>query len=137
MSGGSSIPRFMKTLTIIGFTVVVLIVVVFLWGPQRKHFGDLVVNQRLPGTWVETGKDGVRKTIVIDPDGHSVMRTSRGVTAEGTTLVKDGFLVSTITNSSQSMTLPFTQSVQIIRMDDRELVLRGDRNTEVVYKKKP
>lgn len=118
-------------------------VVIYNWGnrllfrPYREQPSDAMVRQELPGTWTETGADGVIKTITIDPDGHTTMKISgRSIGgSEGTTQVRNGFLIAIITKSSQPMTLPFTNSVRIIRMDDRELVVPGDRNSQVVYKK--
>ncbi len=146
IKGALKIMAWTKTKTAVVASVVVLLVagsatvVIHNWENElhrREQPSDAMVRQELPGTWTETGADGVIKTITIDSDGHTTMKLSgrSSGSSEGTTQIKNGFLIGTITKSSQLITLPFTNSVRIIRIDDRELVLPGDRNSQVVYKK--
>lgn len=127
----------MKKFALIGFALAILAIIIFLWWHHGKHPSDMAIRQQLPGTWTETGSNGVKKKITIDPDGHVVMRISGKVMgrSEGTIEVKDGLLVCTITNSSERIKLPATESVRVIWIDNHELVVPGDRNSKVVYTK--
>jgi len=133
--------HYMKTFIIIGFTVVVLVVGSLLFWHYRnlnKHPSDSAVRQELPGTWVEAAENGITKTMMIGPDGHTTIQISGQATGrlEGTELVQDGYLITTITNSSLTDHVPYTNRVRVIRMDDNALVLQGLRNTpEEVFKK--
>jgi RNA polymerase sigma factor (sigma-70 family) len=136
-----------KTAVVSGLVVLLVAgsttVAIYNWGNEllfrhhREQPSDAIVRQELPGTWTETGADGVIKTITINSDGHTTMKISghSSGSSEGTCQVKNGFLIATITKSSQLIRLPLTESVRIIRMDDRELVVQGDQNSQVVYKK--
>jgi len=131
----------MKTFTIIGFIIGLLIIGGLLFWHYRKHPSDTAVRQGLPGTWVETAGNGITKTITIDSNEHTTIQFSGRATGrlEGTGQVQDGFLITTITNSSLAHRVPYTNRMRIVRMADHELVLQGERNTqeEVLKKVQP
>jgi hypothetical protein len=75
----------------------------------------------------------IEKKIVLGADGHcsahvTVTLSNRVWTAdvEGTCKIKDGFLIETMTKTTQAgFRVPRTSRSQIIRMSGDELVLKG------------
>ena len=87
--------------------------------------GDALMQQQLVGKWPSS--DSYRTGVTtIAPDGSYVANftSSNGtVHLEGRYLVKDGFLIDTLTKSSQTNARLSTDRFRIIRMDDRECVV--------------
>jgi hypothetical protein len=106
-----------------------------------SHRRDAEVRKNLPGTWrldlAFTNDWGSQSTFAVDENGDFICQTvsPSGVhTAElsGTFQVKDGFLIETITNTTQpgiSKRLPFVSRAQIISADDHRLVILNEGTT--------
>jgi hypothetical protein len=123
---------------------------------QQKDSADEKMQKALPGTWTWEAKyasgDHTEFTTTVAPDGSYVgtvdtpNRTNgpRIVTNEGTFRIENGYLVDTVTNSSQTNTpVPRTDRYRIVRIDDRELALDYERppggvypTNEVVYRRR-
>jgi len=127
----------MKKLTIIGFSFGVLIIVALLFWHRQNHPSDSMIRQRLLGAWVPNAADGRSRTFALSLDGHWTATVTGKIgtgTMDGTWQIKDGFLITTMTNNDLDIQVPFTDSSRIIRIDSHEFVLQS-RNTQVVYKK--
>jgi hypothetical protein len=109
-------------------------------GPQAAIAGTWLFAKDMP--------DGgqMQSTTRVAANGHYVShlqtlssnRISRMVTFEGIFEVKDGCLIDTITKDSQTNAAPVprTDRARIIRMDDREMVVRYQgKDEEVVFRK--
>jgi hypothetical protein len=130
-----------KTITI-GFTVALLIIVALLSWQHFKPSRDAKIRKNLPGIWVVNWGKNHRSTSTISPDGSYVCQitgSSDGtvVTVEGTFQVRDGFLIDTMTKSSQTTThVPNVSRGQIIRADAHEMAISFDGgNGESVFRK--
>jgi hypothetical protein len=127
----------MKKTTIIGFSLVLLIIVGLLFRHHFKHPSDAAIRQKLPGIWSFTVNGG-RSTMTIDSDGHySSQFTGKDVfKLEGIWHIEDGCFVYTVTNSSWAPThVPYTISERVISIDAHELVVQEDREKQAVYQK--
>jgi hypothetical protein len=120
------------------------------------HEQKASIHNKLAGTWLcETNfPDGSKSegTIIVDSNGvyfsHSaswgISNRFSELTIEGTWQSKDGFLIDTMTKSSQtSAKTPIVSRMRIIRFNDQELILQpmdfypGDTNKwpEVIFRK--
>jgi hypothetical protein len=100
--------------------------------PQPKT----ATTRNLAGTWVGEfdGPDcpHTESKIVVGTDGHcishaTITRSNRVWTydVEGTLEIKDGFLIETMTKTTQAgVRVPRTSRSQIVRMNDHELVVK-------------
>lgn len=129
----------MKKIAIIGFTFGLLIIAILVVMHYQKHPSDSAIRRKLPGTWTLNIADGRARTLMMSSDGHwteqitGKIRTGR---LDGTWQVRDGFLISTITNNDMDMQVPSTHTSRIIRIDSHEYVLHSENgNTQVVFKK--
>ena len=120
------------------------------WVSADTNFrSDAEVPENLPGIWhvdFSSPKDnGYKRTFTIAANGDFV---SEGVDSEGIPLnrlsgtfkVEDGFLIQTITNTTQpNMSVPFVSRARIIHSDDKKLVFRheGARVDSVLRKDMP
>ncbi len=97
---------------------------------------DAELGRRLPGSYVfekDFYSTHFRSVSTLGANGAYVAyiamtrhrtKKANAVTQEGTWLVKDGFLIKTVTKSSDTNAhTPFTTSEWIRRADDRELVV--------------
>jgi hypothetical protein len=118
----------MKKFTIIGFTVVALIMCALLFWRHAKQPTDSDLRQKLSGTWAWE-RDNIRCTNTIAPNGtfdyqlvYLYAKDARTHQVEGTWQVEDGILIETITNDNDAQhRVPRTNSAQIILVDAREL----------------
>jgi hypothetical protein len=105
------------------------------------------VDRSLAGNWVLewVAPDGaqVETKDTFGTDGHwtchNTFTLSNQVTtdeAQGTVEIKDGFLIRTVTNSSDrsGAPLPWTSRSLIVRTNDHELVLKQD-DTEFIHRR--
>jgi len=129
----------MKKLAIIGFTLGALIVATLIFLHYQKHPNDSMIRRKLLGTWILNITDGRARTLMMSSDGHwteqitGKIRTGR---LDGTWQVRDGLLITTITNNDLDMQVPSTHSSRIIRIDSHEYVLQSENgNTPAVFKK--
>jgi hypothetical protein len=108
--------------------------------PSLSSLSDAEVQKKLTGTWREQGEHAVC-TFVVASNGdfvtQGVFNEAHGVrklTMKGTWIVKNGILIQTYTKSSQTNAhLPISDPLAIVRLDDRELVLRYDgRRPEII-----
>jgi hypothetical protein len=118
----------MKKITIIGFTLGLLVVASLLFWHHTKHPSDATIRRTLPGTWVAQGGSS---TCIRDADGHFVAQLAGRHTGrmEGTWQIQDGFLIDSITNSTLTTHVPYTIRAQILRMDGHELAVQDDAKT--------
>jgi hypothetical protein len=130
----------MKKITIIGFSLGLLIIATLIFMHYQKHPSDSMIRRKLPGTWIPNIADGRARTLTTSSDGHwteqitGKIRTGR---LEGTWQVRDGFLIITLTNNDLDMQVPSTHSSRIIRIDSHEYVLQSENgNTPAVVFKK-
>jgi len=107
--------------------------------PSPSFSSDAEVHKKLVGTWRE--ENGKRYCIwVFDSNGNYGAQSDgiRNVTEEGTWIVKDRILKETRTKSNRTdAVLPSIARYIIVRLDDRELVMRLEERPEiaVVYRK--
>ena len=116
--------------------------------PSATLPSDADVRKFLPGTWIVEAVgpfgEATKSTITIASDGRYVCQitvgTSNSVYAsqlEGTLQVIDGVLLETLTQHSSAKP-PFPVSrAQVLRANDRELVVRFDRTPGVPSSAKP
>jgi len=108
--------------------------------------GNGTVQRISPGTWVVEGAypngGNFKSTLVVAPDGdyrcQIIARGSsnevRTFELEGTFRIQDGVLLDTTTkNSSTNAQVPNTSRARILRMDDREIVVRYEHVAGVEY----
>jgi hypothetical protein len=127
----------MKKFIAVGFTVALLIVVALLSCQHFKHSRDAKIFKSLAGTWIMS-----LGSLTVHPDGSYVLQSTVSpsggvVTNEGTFQVRDGFLIDTVTKTSQPNTeVPRVSRARIIRADDSEIVVNyeGARG-ETVFRK--
>src|ERR1035437_2447622 len=129
----------MKRIAIIGFGLGLLIIGILIFLHYQKHPSDSMIRRKLSGTWTLNITDGRARTLTMSSDGHwteqitGKIRTGR---LDGTWQVRDGFLISTITNNDMDMQVPSTHSSRIIRIDSHEYVLQSENGkTPAVLKK--
>ena len=108
------------------------------------HQSDAQIRKNLPGAWhfVEASSNQDRSIFSISssgdftndsirPDGTVVVETA------GTFQVQDGYLIGTVTKSSQKgQKVPFVLRTKIVRADDREMVIVADGTTNEITIKK-
>jgi hypothetical protein len=133
----------MKKLVVIGFSLGMLFIATLIFMHYQKHPSDSKIRRNLPGTWILNMAGDLRTTYIMSADGHWTGQVSGKTTAgrmDGTWQVKDGFLISTTTNSnfgtntSLRVQTPASVSSRIIRIDSHEFVVQT-RNTQVAFKK--
>ena len=117
----------MKKLTIIGFTIALLIAAFLLSRQHLKSSHDESVRKLLVGAWT---LDSAR-SFAAQPDGTCVWiytnPAGRAVTNEGTFQVSDGYIYDTVTKSAgTNMPRPLTTHSWIVRADANEIVVDGD-----------
>ena len=76
-----------------------IIVVVFCW-PRKRHYSDSEIQLKVVGNWTNISENA---SMLCRSDGSywdqwPDARTNKMMSAEGTWLVKDGFIVKTMTN---------------------------------------
>ena len=110
-----------------------------------SHRNDAEVRRNLPGAWhydlSSTADRGGTSTFTIATNGDFVCQTvvSNGIhTVElaGTFQVADGYLVETVTRSTQpNARIPFVSRAQIIQADAQEMIISFDGTNKFVLKK--
>jgi hypothetical protein len=109
---------------------------------------DAEIRQKLPGTWsvdfIRSNGNRFESTIVVSSNGNYICEIAdtrsndvRFIDIEGTLQVKDGFLIDIITKHSMVTNgHPWTNREQIVRMNDRELVVKVEGTSfESIYRK--
>jgi hypothetical protein len=101
--------------------------------------------KNLPGTWHTALAAENESTFTIAPNGDFTCRTvspapttNPPIELAGTLQVKDGFLIETVTNSTQPRIqgrIPFVSRAQIIRTDAHEMVITFDGTNRFVLQK--
>lgn len=104
----------------------------------------------IAGTWLLArdipGGSHFQSTTIIARDGHYVSQISivhsnhpsrNAAEFQGTFEIKDGLLIDTINKDSQTNSrVPRTSRARIIRMNDREIVVKyEEQDTESVFRK--
>jgi len=106
--------------------------------------GDSKAQHDLTGTWIANYSNGRHSTIAIRTDGNyscKIEGYTNGptVTIQGRMRVNDGFIVDTCTkHSSTNARVPFVTHIRIVRMDDRELVVKptiSESDKEIIFTK--
>jgi hypothetical protein len=99
---------------------------------------DAVIQQDVTGTWVVYYADNIQSTNVIKPDGGytaTVSGFTNGsiVRIEGTVLARDGALIETITNDSETNhKVPSVVHGRLIRVDDHRMVTQWDEDGQIM-----
>ena len=109
-----------------------------------SHRSDAEIRKSLPGSWhwAESSSNQGRSVFMVSPSGdftNDVIRPYGTVGAEtaGTFQVQDGYLIGTVTKSSQKgQKVPFVLRTKIVRADDREMVIVADGTTNEITIKK-
>jgi hypothetical protein len=110
-----------------------------------SHRSDAEIRKNLPGAWhfVEPSSNQDRRSVfTVSPSGdftNDVIRPDGTVAAEtaGTFQVQDGYLIGTVTKSSQKgQKVPFVLRTKIVRVDDKEMVIVADGTTNEMTIKK-
>ena len=91
-----------------------------------SHSRDAAISKILPGDWHVEMADGGKSESTYSPNGdfkcHVTFADGKDMTMSGSYVVKDGFLIETVTSATPPTVLRF----QIIQSDDRELVVEKD-----------
>ncbi len=120
----------MKKIITIGFVAALLVIVILLAWQHFKPSRDVIIQQKLTGTWVVDFGHGMSDRTIIHSDGSFESQTTGFVNGGvgslgGTILVKDGEMVKTITKDSHTNSpVPYVIRRHIIRIDDNELVTK-------------
>lgn len=107
---------------------------------------DTRAQKLLVGTWSLTFNyqdgDTTTSTLIIGPDGKYVCRvvthghsgTERTYDRQGTLQVQNGVLIDTMTNTGATkLTRPLVDRSPIVRIDNREFLVRWERIAGVSY----
>jgi hypothetical protein len=98
------------------------------------HHSDAALRERLVGSWRSSGNDGQNQmfsdltfTIATNGNYSSQITIPQPHSIEGSTEIKNGFLIVTVTNRDNTNVLPHDIARQeIIRVDEGELSLRSE-----------
>jgi hypothetical protein len=139
---GSALERYaashaMRKPVVVKLTLGLLIIAALLFWHSQNHPSDSVIRQKLQGRWVANIGGGRSGTFAMNLDGHwtaTLTDRSRTGRADGTWLVRDSFLITTMTNNNLGMKVPHTDSARITRINSHEFILQV-RNTQVVYER--
>ena len=127
------------TYALMKYTFPLLALSVFLIG--CGHRSDAEIRKSLPGAWhfvqASSGGNGDRSTFTVAPNGDFTSEVVRSdgtlvVQTAGTFQVKDGYLIGTVTNSSQSQSkkhLPFVLRAKIVQADAKKMVIVAEGTT--------
>jgi hypothetical protein len=133
----------MKKVIYIGLAILLLTFATFLlW----HHKGDAQNRRGLQGAWhadfSRTPDSGSRSTFTIAANGDFVREgvDSHGAPLNrlaGTIQITDGFLIETVTNTTQpNTTVPYVLRARIIHADDKELIFRfGGARVDSILRK--
>ncbi|MEI6197313.1 MAG: hypothetical protein WCS42_23610 [Verrucomicrobiota bacterium] len=144
----------MKKLTIIGLLTAIIIACVLLFQHHAKmtKASDKAFQEKLTGVWLRAEDNlprgvgmplSLRCTNTVAADGSFVelswlSHTDRTNTyrSTGTWLVKDGDLIETVKNSSNTAEVtPHTGAARIIRSDAGKFVVRWPNSVETVWQR--
>ena len=128
--------------TFMKYTIAILALSIFL--TACGHRSDAEVRKNLPGAWhfIMPSSDQNRSVFTISPGGdftNDLIRSDGTLdfVSSGTFLVQDGYLIGTVTKSSQkSQKVPFVLRTKIVRADDSEMVIVADGTTNEITIKK-
>jgi hypothetical protein len=124
---------FLKKFIIIGFVVMLAIASLLLW-QCFKHSRDARMGRQIAGTWIN--RSGLF-TLTLSSDGtfSSIIGHSNAlVTYEGTWLVKDEEMVTTVTNAvgtgnHKAGPVGSVDCIKIIHMDEHQLIYKAGGQT--------
>ena len=124
------------------YTLPILALSIFL--TACGHRSDAEIRKSLPGAWhfVMPSSNQDRSVFTISSSGdftNDVIRPdgTTGSETSGTFQVQDGYLIATVTKSSQkSQKVPFVLRTKIVRADDREMVIVAAGTTNEITIKK-
>jgi hypothetical protein len=134
----------MKKLTIIGLSMVIVIVCILLYLRHAKISRDRDFSQKLAGAW-SWEYANIRDTYTFAPDGsfavHEIFshpKSTNTYQMAGLWHIKDGMIVQTVTNDSNTKRrVPRTSSGQVVRVDAHEYVVAFGTNQLVLYRATP
>ena len=137
----------MKKFTIIGIGVVLIIIAAVLsWHFKTVREMDVKNFRKLVGDWAARYSDGLHNVKTIRPDGSFMCSVTPTDNVgflyhfEGTLQVKNGILIETVTNHSDTnVHVPFSSRLPVVRLNDNSLVVRtnGTTNELVFWKMRP
>ena len=134
----------MKKFIIIGIGVVLLIAAAALfWRFKAAKEMDAKNFQKLVGGWVAKDKDGLHDVITIHSNSTFICSVTPADNMgllyyfKGTLQVKNGILIETITNHSDTnVHLPFISRMNLVRLQNDNFVVKTDNTTnELVFGK--
>jgi len=115
------------------FTLPIFALILLLTGCSNTP-SDAELRQKVQGTWMPYHDS--RKTTEHKADGSFVFKftleLTNEMTAEGTWQIKDGFMVTTITNASWPDAKLEVNRYKIVHIDDHEMILRHDGATNLL-----
>ncbi len=117
----------MKKAITIGIVTALLVVVSFMCWQHFTYFSDKEIRKNLLGTWV--GESASSGSFAIHQDGSYVADFTDAsgkvaTTHEGTFQVADGYLIISVTKSSQTnQPVPHDFRYRIIRADAQTIVM--------------
>ena len=95
---------------------------------------DETIRRKAVGTWAPISHPS--RVIQNKPDGSFVCQDAKSpanvLTVAGRWQVTDGFMVMRGTNASLPGAEPLVERYQVVRIDDREMVLRRDGQTNLI-----
>ena len=111
-----------------------------------SSMSDAEIQKKLAGTWRDQKGESYSIHVVASNGnyaGQAVFKDAdgiRNVTEEGTWIIRDRKLIQTCTKNSSPMAyayIPTTESFIIVRLDERELVMKLEERPEfdLVYHK--
>jgi hypothetical protein len=113
---------------------------------RQQDLGASPNASKLPGVWaarmVMPSGGSIDQTLTIGRDGsyrcavtfHTRSNGVRKVELQGLFRVESSFLIDTVTNSSQAnASVPETNRHQILRIDDKEMILAPEQKPGVSY----
>ena len=130
----------MKTKVILPVVLVGLLIfvaILFFWYRQN-HPTDSMIRHRLAGAWSESLAGGRSRTFVFGSDGHWTFTITGKIgngNGDGIWEIKNGVLITTVTNNDMGVANPSTSTAQVIRIDSHGFVLQVSRNNQIICKK--
>jgi hypothetical protein len=117
----------MKKYSIIGFVTVLLIAVALFSLHHYKRPNDADLRKRVVGSWIGPSD---KLELTMNSDGNYISKFTRkgiGYEFEGTWMIKDGFLIYTLTtnnttNTKHTLHVGSVEKFRIIHVNEEELI---------------
>ena len=127
----------MKKTVAIGIIAAILIVISFLCWRHLATFNDDEIRSNLAGKWEQPDSSGI---YTIRQDGSYIGKWTKPagkiVTLEGSFRVEDGYMINTVTNSSETkLPNPEVYRNRIIRANAHEIVINDIGDVRLVLRK--